>query len=142
MKGKFNQNGKLRTINELKEELLKSLRGPQLPKPTTNQVNLNNSCVINKSNNPLKTSFQGQEKSNVQPSQKKNSITQNANVNYNSRGTKNPVEIKLEEEANITTSTIDELIQNNDDCNYNLEDSKKKFNDKYMILLEKYSFIN
>lgn len=59
MKAKFSQNDKLKSINDLKDELLKNLRGSQPQKPKTNQGNLNNSTLGSKYNNPIKSSSPG-----------------------------------------------------------------------------------
>ena len=141
MKGKFGQNEKLKTINDLKDELLRSLRGSQNQKPKTNNGTLNNSSISNKYNNPLKSGSPGTsilfDKSNIQPSQKKNSsVQQNTKGNYNSIGNKKSIDI--EPEVNVTTSTIEEVLNNNDDIKKNLDEYKQKFNDKFSLnLLEK-----
>ena len=137
MKAKLSQNEKLKSINDLKDELLKNLRGSQQQKPKTNQRNLNNlnnSSISNKFSNPLKTGSPGTsiliDKINIQPTQKKNSsVQQNIKGNYNT--TVNKKSVELTEELNVTTSTIDEVINSNDDNIKNLEDSKKVFNDQF-----------
>lgn len=136
MKSSLAQNQKYRTINELKEDLLKSMRGAQPQKPKVNGNSLNNSALVGKYSNPLKSSSPGislyyLDKSNIQPTQKKNSTTQqNAKQNYNSNSNKKSI-VESEPELDKTTSTIDEIIENVDDGNKALDEFKTKFNETF-----------
>jgi hypothetical protein len=133
MKSSLGQNQKFKSINELKDELLKKVSQQQ--KPKSNIGGLNNSAVGNKNNNAVKSSSPGKfityvDKSNIQPSQKKTSSSQQNNkANFSSNSNKKSIEIEPEPEpeVNLTTSTIDEIIEKNEDNTKLLEEFKQRY---------------
>lgn len=137
MKSSLGQNQKFKSINELKDELLKKVSQQQ--KPKSNVGGLNNSTQNNKNNNPVKSSSPGiiysyLDKSNIQPSQKKTSSSQQNNkANFNSNSNKKSIEVEIEPEpeVNVTSSTIDEIIEKNDDNTKTLEEFKQKFEEAF-----------